>query len=147
MLMRFDPFWEFDRMTQQLWNGSRVPTMPMDAYRHGDEFVIQFDLPGVDPGSIDLTIEQNVLEVRAKRDWQLPDAEQVVANERPQGTFGRQLFLGENLDGDQVAARYDQGVLTVTIPIAEAAKPRKVEIAAGGDGPAGAITAETVDVA
>jgi len=145
--MRFDPFREFDRVTQQLWNGSRVPTMPMDAYRHGDEFVIQFDLPGVDPGSIDLTIEQNVLEVRATRDWQLPDGEQMVANERPQGTFSRQLFLGENLDGDHIAAKYDQGVLTVTIPIAEAAKPRKVEIAAGGDGPAGAIGAETVDVA
>ena len=117
--------------------------MPMDAYRHGDEFVIQFDLPGVDPGSIDLTIEQDVLTVGAEREWQVPDGDEVVANERPQGRFSRQLFLGEGLDSDHIAARYDYGVLTVTLPIAEAARPRKVEIAAGSDGTdAPAITAD-----
>jgi HSP20 family protein len=140
MLMRFDPFRELDKISQQLWSGPRPAVMPMDAYRHGEQFVVHFDLPGVDPNSIDLTVEKNVLTVSAERNWQAGEGYQVVASERPQGKFSRQLFLGEGLDWDHITARYDQGVLTVTIPVAEAAKPRKVEIQAGNDQKA--ITAE-----
>ena len=145
MLMRFDPFRDFDRITQQLWNGARPAAMPMDAYRHGEQFVVHFDLPGVDPNSIDLTVEKNVLTVSAERTWQAGEGYQVVASERPQGRFSRQLFLGEGLDYDHVSATYNSGVLTVTIPVAEAAKPRKVEIQAGAGKKA--ITAEAQEPA
>ena len=129
MLMRSDPFRELDRLTQQVMGTRTRPAlMPMDAYREGDRLVVHFDLPGVDAASIDLTVEKNVLTVTAERSWAATDDQQVIASERPQGTFRRQLFLGENLDTDRVEARYDSGVLTVTIPVAEQAKPRKVEI-------------------
>ena len=142
MLMRFDPFRELDRLTQQAWgSATRGSVMPMDAYRHGDQFVVHFDLPGVDPSSIDLTVEKNVLTVSAQRQWQRSDDQEVLVSERPQGSFSRQLFLGEGLDADRVEATYDNGVLTVTIPVAEQAKPRKVEITSGGGGKAKAIEA------
>jgi HSP20 family protein len=132
MLMRTDPFREFDRLTQQaLGTRFRPSAMPMDAYRQGDQFVVNFDLPGVDPASVDLTVEKNVLSVSAERRWDAAEDIQVVASERPQGTFNRQLFLGEGLDPEKVEASYENGVLTVTIPVAEQAKPRKVEISAG----------------
>ena len=135
-LMRFDPFRELDRMAQLLTQpsgGLRQLTMPMDAYREGDQFVVRFDLPGVDPDSIDLTVERNVLTVRAERKWSPAEGQDVVVAERPRGTFTRQLFLGESLDTDRVAASYDRGVLTLRIPVAEQAKPRKVEVTAGTD--------------
>lgn len=132
MLMRFDPFRELDRLTQQAL-GAAQAGMPMDAYRQGDEFVVHFDLPGVDSSSIELTVEKNVLTVSAERHWQPSEAQQVVAQERPNGRFSRQLFLGDGLDADQIEASYDNGVLTVTVPVAEQAKPRKVEIASGGN--------------
>ena len=129
MLMRFDPFREFDRLTQQvLGTSARPAAMPMDAYRQGDQFMVHFDLPGVDASSIELTVEKNVLTVSAERRWDAQNLE-FIASERPQGTFSRQLFLGDNLDAEQVKADYDRGVLTVTIPVAEQAKPRKIEIA------------------
>lgn len=103
----------------------------MDAYRHGDRCVAHFDLPGIDPGSVELTVEKNVLTVRAERSWPQRKGQELLVSERPQGRFSRQLFLGEALDADHIEASYDQGVLTVTIPVAETAKPRKVEIAAG----------------
>jgi HSP20 family protein len=132
MLMRTDPFRELDRLTQQAFGTrARPAVMPMDAYREGDHFMVHFDLPGVDPSSIDLTVEKNVLTVSAERNWQANDNQQVLASERPQGTFSRQLFLGEGLDTERVEASYDNGVLTVTIPVAEQAKPRKVQISAG----------------
>ncbi len=135
MLMRSDPFREFDRLAEQvLGTRTRPATMPMDAYRQGDRFVVHLDLPGVDSSSIDLTIEKNVLTVTAERRWDTDENTQVVASERPQGSFRRQLFLGEGLDAERVQANYDNGVLTVTIPVAEQAKPRKVEINTGGDG-------------
>lgn len=140
MLMRFDPFRELDRLAQQTAGGSRSPVMAMDAYRHGDSFVVHFDLPGVDPASIDLTVEKNVLTVAAERRWQPIDGDEVVVAERPQGSFSRQLFLGEGLDPDGIEARYDNGVLTVSVPVAERAKPRKVDIASG-DGSATSIDA------
>ena len=128
MLMRFDPFREFDRMTQDRWTAGRMPAMPLDAYRQGDKFFVHFDLPGVDPSSIDLTVEQNVLTVSAERRWQADETTEIVVSERPQGTFSRQLFLGDTLDAEQLDARYDAGVLTLTIPVAERAKPRRIEV-------------------
>jgi HSP20 family protein len=134
MLMRTDPFRELDRMAQQaLGTRMRPAVMPMDAYRDGDRFFVHFDLPGVDPNSINLTVEKNVLTVAAERQWQATESQEVIASERPQGNFSRQLFLGEGLDTERVSANYDNGVLTVTIPIAERAKPRKVEVTSGGD--------------
>ena len=140
MLMRFDPFREVDRLTQ-LWQ--RTPTAPMDAYRQGDRFVVHLDLPGVDPASIDLTVEKNVLTVRAERHGVEGDGLEWLANERPQGSFARQLFLGEGLDADRIEAGYDQGVLTITVPVAEAAKPRKVEIASNANAKAIEATSTT----
>jgi HSP20 family protein len=137
MLMRFDPFREFDRLAQSAlgpW-GLRPAVMPMDAYRHNGQFVIHFDLPGVDPGSVDLTAENDVLSVTAQRRWSQGEGA-VVINERPQSTFSRQLFLGEGVDIEQISAHYDNGVLTITVPVAEQAKPRKVEITSGGNGKA-----------
>ena len=109
--------------------------MPMDSYRDGDEFVIAFDLPGVDKDAIDIDVERNVLTVRAER-RPLPLGDQAVAqlSERPLGVFSRQLFLGETLDAERIAARYESGVLTLTIPIAEKAKPRKITITAADSG-------------
>ncbi len=130
MLIRFDPYRDFERVTGMWWNG-RAPGLPMDAYRRGENFVVHFDLPGVDPASIDLTVEKNVLTVRAQRNWSYDDVDKIAIHERPQGTFTRQLFLGEQLDADRIAANYEHGVLTLTIPMAEQAKPRKVEITAG----------------
>jgi len=141
MLIRSDPFREFDRFAQKvLGQGASPSVMPMDAYRHGEQFVAHFDLPGVDASSIDLTVEKNVLTVSARRQWQPAEGDQVLASERPQGSFTRQLFLGESLDTERIEAGYDKGVLTVTVPVAEQAKPRKVEITSGG-GKAGAIEA------
>jgi HSP20 family protein len=133
MLMRFDPFRDFDRLTQALTsqNAGRLASMPMDAYREGDNFIVEFDLPGVDPGSIDLTVEKNALTVRAQRSWEPKEGQEVLISERPQGTFSRQLFLGEGLDADKIQASYNNGVLRLTIPVAEQAKPRKVQITAG----------------
>ena len=132
MLMRFDPFRELNRLTASLGTAARTAVMPMDAYRQGDQFVVQLDLPGVNPESIDLTVEKNVLTVSAERSWQSEEARDVVVAERPQGQFSRQLFLAESLDPERIEAHYDQGVLTLTVPVAEQAKLRKVEINAGG---------------
>lgn len=133
MLMRFDPFRELERLAQgSLWGGTRPAVMPVDAYRHGDQYVVHFDLPGIDPASIELTVEKNVLTVRAERSWQRGEGDEVLVAERPQGSFSRQLFLGEGLNADHIEASYENGVLTVTVPVAEQAKPRKVEITTGG---------------
>ena len=131
MLMRFDPFRELDRLTQPGWTSNRAPVMPLDAYRDGDRFVVVLDIPGIDPGTIDLTVEKNVLSISAERRWERTEGLEVVVAERPQGGFSRQLFLGEGLDAEHIQASYDNGVLTVTVPVAEQAKPRKVEISHG----------------
>jgi HSP20 family protein len=132
MLMRTDPFRELDRITQQvLGTPSRPAAMPIDAYRSGDRFVVQFDLPGVDRSSIDLTVEKNVLTVHAERRRSADDGTELLVAERPHGTFSRQLFLGETLDTDRIDAGYANGVLTLTIPVAERAKPRRVAISSG----------------
>ncbi len=135
MLLRTtDPFRDFDRLTQQLLGTTNRPAvMPMDAWREGDHFVIEFDLPGVNKESIDLDVERNVLTVRAERvanngDWQM------LANERVSRSFSRQLVLGDNLDLESIEATYDDGVLRMVVPVAEKAKPRKIEISQSGSG-------------
>jgi HSP20 family protein len=128
MLMRFDPLREFDRVFDQAWSQTRQASVPMDAYRHGDNFVIHLDLPGVDPASIDLTVERSAMTITAERHWQPVEGDQVVASERRQGTFTRQLFLGDGLDADKIHATYENGVLTVTVPVADRAKPRRIEV-------------------
>lgn len=131
MLMRTDPFRDFDRLTQQLFGtSSRPAVMPMDAYRRGEQFIVEFDLPGINAESIDLTVEQNVLTVRAERGRSVEENDEMVVNERPEGVFTRQLFLGETLDSDRIQADYEAGVLRLTIPVAEQAKPRKLTITA-----------------
>ena len=129
MLIRTtDPFREFERLGQQLLGTTNRPAvMPMDAWRQGDEFVIEFDLPGVSKESVDLDVERNVLTVRAERvarngDWE------PLASERPKGVFSRQLVLGDNLDLDRIEATYEEGVLRLVVPVAERAKPRKIQI-------------------
>jgi HSP20 family protein len=137
-VIRFDPFRDFDRLAEQLMGaGARgsARSFPMDAYRRGDRFFVHLDLPGVDPGSIDLTTEQNVLTVRAERRWDPQEDDQVIVNERPQGVFTRQLFLSDALDAERIEASYDQGVLTLSIPVAERAKPRRIEVSGSGRGP------------
>ena len=131
MLLRTtDPFRDFDRLTQQLLGTTNRPAvMPMDAWREGDRFVIEFDLPGVARESIDLDVERNVLTVRAERvarngDWEM------LASERSRGTFTRQLVLGDNVDLDRIEAAYESGVLRLVVPVAEKAKPRKIQVAA-----------------
>lgn len=129
MLMRTDAFRELDRLAEVFGTTSRPAAMPIDAYRKGDTFLVQFDLPGVRPESIDLTVEKNVLTVHAERRRSESDDVEMLLAERPQGTFSRQLFLGESLDTDHLAADYVDGVLTLRVPVAESAKPRKVSIA------------------
>lgn len=131
ILMRTDPFREFERVTQQFFRGNGTmanpAVMPMDAWRDGDTFVVEFDLPGVAPDLIDLDVERNVVTVRAERSPR-QDTEEMLAAERARGTFSRQLVLGDNLDTEHIDASYDAGVLTLRIPVAEQAKPRKIEI-------------------
>jgi HSP20 family protein len=130
--MRTDPFRDLDRLAQQvLGTPTRPAAMPIDAYRSGDELVAELDLPGVDAGSIDLTVERNVLTVHAERRRETAEGAELLIGERPHGTFSRQLFLGDSLDADRIAADYTDGVLTIRLPVADRAKPRKVEITGG----------------
>jgi len=134
MLMRTDPFRDLDRLAQQLvgaGTSTRPSVMPLDAWREGDAFVIEFDLPGVQPETLDIDVERNVLTVRAERPSKNGDWEMLAA-ERPTGLFSRPLILGDNLDLDRLEARYDAGVLRLTVPVAERAKPRKIEVTTGG---------------
>jgi HSP20 family protein len=137
MLTRFDPFREIDRIAQ-VWDtnargaGPWLSAAPIDAFRVGDEFVVQVDLPGVDPSSIDVTVERDVLTVSARRTSPMSERGkgeiQVVASERVHGTITRQVFLGDGLDTERISASYSEGVLTVTVPVADRAKPRRIEI-------------------
>lgn len=139
MLMRFDPFREMDRLTQQLVGSqSRSAAMPMDAYRHGNQFIVHFDLPGAESSDIDVSVDHDVLTVKAERSWPRSPEDEIVVQERPQGTFTRRLFLGQNLDTDRIEARYEGGVLSLTIPVTEPAAPRRVEISGGTGAPASA---------
>lgn len=133
MLMRFDPFREVDRFAEQVDQALRQGTtaMPMDAVRHGDRVFVNFDLPGVDPEAIDVTVERDTLTVTATRRFDRSEGDEVLANERPQGTFVRRVLLGDSLDTSRLEAAYDHGVLSVTIPVAEQAQPRKVAVGGG----------------
>jgi HSP20 family protein len=136
MLMRTDPFRDLDRLTQQVFGtAARPAAMPIDAYRRGEEFVVELDLPGVQPDSIDLTVEKNVLTVHAERRRDETEGVELLVGERPHGTFSRQLFLGDTLDTDAIQADYVDGVLTLRLPVAEKAKPRRVEIKTGQAAP------------
>jgi HSP20 family protein len=140
MLMRTDPFREFDRLAQHVLGAathtgtwSRPSSMPLDAYRNGDEFLVAFDLPGVAPDAIDIDVERNHLTIKAeRRPLDLPEGATAHLTERPYGVFSRQLFLGDALEADKIQASYDNGVLVLRIPVAEQAKPRKVQVAVEG---------------
>lgn len=129
-LMRFDPFRDWDRVTEQALRGARSmqQSMPMEAFRRGDEVIVALDLPGVDADDVDVTVERNVVNIRFARRPLRQESDEVLVDERPQGEFSRQLFLGENLDPGNLAANVESGVLTLRIPVAEASKPRKIEI-------------------
>jgi len=130
-IMRFDPLREFDRITEQVLASTRaLRAIPMEAYRRGDMFYVHLDLPGVDEADAEVTVEGNMVNVRAQRTSPRQEGDEVIVDERPHGTFARQLLLGENLDVGGLTATYERGVLTLTIPVSSAAKPRRVEIAA-----------------
>ncbi len=143
MLMRYDPFREFERLASTMFDqGSSPRSMPMDAYRQGGDLLVHLDLPGVDPESIDLVVERNVLSVTARRTFERTDVDELLASERPQGVFSRQVFLGEGLDTDALQANYADGVLTLRVPVLESARPRRVPISVRGERPR-EIEAET----
>lgn len=135
-ILRFDPFRDpfrdLDRITSQLVSGTRTPAlMPMDAWRAGDAYHVALDLPGIDPDSIELTVERNALTVQAQRQAPFREGEQVLVAERPQGSFTRQLMLGEGVDAEQVQADYANGVLQLTIPVKQSAQPRRIQVGQG----------------
>ena len=137
-MLRFDPFRDLDRMTEQLLGvpsgSARAPRfMPMDLYRSGDHYVLHADLPGIDPGSVDVSIDNGTLTVKAERSGRTEDGVQWIASERFTGTYMRQLSLGEGIDTERISATYANGVLTVTLPVAEKAKPRRIEVTAEAD--------------
>lgn len=135
MYLRTDPFREFDRLTQRVFGGQGTPeqptVMPMDAWRKDDKFYVEFDLPGINQDSIELDVERNVVTIKAERPALGEDVER-LASERPRGFFTRQLVLGDNLDTERIGANLEGGVLTLEIPVAEAAKPRKIEVGKSG---------------
>jgi HSP20 family protein len=135
-VLRFDPFRDFDRMTEQLLGVSsgsaRAPRfMPMDLYRSGDHYVLHADLPGIDPGSVDIDVDGELLTIRAERSLRGAEGVQWLARERRGGSFLRQLTLGQGIDTEHIGASYANGVLSVSIPVSERAKPRKIEVATG----------------
>jgi len=134
-LMRFDPFREIDRLADQALLGARtMRTMPMEALRRGDQFIVAIDVPGVNPSDIDVTVERNVIEINARRQPLRQEGDEVLIDERPTGEFRRQLFLGDNLDPNKLTADCNRGVLTLTIPVSQASKPRKVQIGSTNEG-------------
>jgi HSP20 family protein len=138
MLLRFDPFRDVDRLTNEILGTHRVPqVMPMDCYRSGDTFYLHFDLPGIDADSLRVTAEDNTLTVQAQRRSTAPDNAAYLVAERQAGAYSRQLVLGDGLDTDSINADYHDGVLTLTIPVAERAKPRKIEVTRSADSGAG----------
>lgn len=133
MTMNFDPFRELDRLAGSLLGTATGPrSMPMDLYRTGDHYVLDVDLPGIDPGSVDIDVDGSVLTIRAERTLGAPEGSQWITRERQPGTFVRQLTLGDGLDAERITAGYDNGVLSITIPVKESAKPRKIAVSVGG---------------
>jgi HSP20 family protein len=149
-LMRFDPFRELDRLADQGMGGARTARiLPMEAVRRGDQFIVALDVPGMGPSDIDVTVERNVLEINARRRPLRQEGDELIVDERPHGEFRRQLFLGDNLDTNKLSAQCDRGVLTLTIPVSEASKPRKVQIGQVTEGQqaveTGSSTKQTID--
>ncbi len=146
MLLQNDPFRDidawFDRMTGRTSSNGQWP-MPMDAYKRDNDLWVDIDLPGVAPESVDIAVERNVLTVSAQRDWDRKEGDQVYLAERHRGTFRRQVHLGDGLDADRIEARYNDGVLTLRIPVAEAAQPKKIQVQTGGSSKA--IDASSTD--
>ncbi|PZE28188.1 MULTISPECIES: Hsp20/alpha crystallin family protein [unclassified Curtobacterium] len=130
-MANFDPFRELDRMASSLFESRGPRVMPMDLYRDGDHYVLSADLPGIDPGSVDIDVDGQLLTIRAERTVGAPDGAKWITRERQSGSFLRQLTLGQGLDTARIAASYDNGVLSVTIPVSEAAKPRRIEVTTG----------------
>ena len=134
MAIGYDPFRELDQLTQQLVSGGRTPrSFPMDAYRRGDDFFIHLDLPGVNPDSIDVTVENRNLVISAERRFQQQEGDQIIVSERPQGRFSRELRIGSSIDTAAIEAGYEDGVLTLRLPVAAQAKPRKIQVGGGGE--------------
>jgi len=131
MLARFDPFREFNQLREQLWAGPQTSFMPMDAYRQGDEYIIEVDVPGVAPSAIEVTTDQQTLTVKTKRELQRPDGADLVAAERPSGAFTRSLMLSDNFDVERIEATCEHGVLTLRVPLSEKATARKIQVTAG----------------
>ncbi len=133
MSIGYDPFRELEQLTQQLVSGGRTPrSFPMDAYRRGDDFFVHLDLPGVNPDSIDITVEAGTLTIRADRHFEQQEGDEIIVSERPQGTFSRELRLGRTVDSENIAASYEDGVLTLTLPVAQQARPRRIEVRGSG---------------
>ena len=133
MAIGYDPFRELDQLAQQLVSGGRTPrSFPMDAYRRGDDFFIHLDLPGVDPSSIEVTLEAQVLSIAAERRFEQREGDEIIVSERPQGRFSRELRIGTRVDAESIEASYEDGVLTLRLPVAPEAKPRRVQVRAPG---------------
>jgi HSP20 family protein len=129
MAIGYDPFREFEQVAQQLVSGGRAPrSFPMDAYRRGDTFFVHLDLPGVDPSSIDITVEGGVLSIGAERRFEQKEEDEIIVSERPQGRFSRDLRVGTAIDVDRIGAEYESGVLTLSLPVSERAKPRTIQV-------------------
>ncbi|KRC47107.1 heat-shock protein Hsp20 [Leifsonia sp. Root227] len=134
MSMSFDPFSQLDRIAQSIFDTSRQPRiMPVDLYREGHQYVLNADLPGVDPGSVDVDVDGHLLTIRAQRSMGNRDNGRWLAQERPFGSYLRQFSIGDDVDPDGISASYDNGVLSVVIPIAERAKPRKIAVASANE--------------
>jgi len=133
MAIGYDPFREFEQVAQQMLSGGRAPrSFPMDAYRRGDKFFVHLDLPGVDPSSIDITVEGGTLSIGAERRFEQKEEDEILVSERPQGRFNRDLRVGTAIDVDRIGADYEDGVLTLSLPVSERAKPRTIQVQAGG---------------
>lgn len=147
MLTRFEPFSDFDRFSSELLGAlsRRAVSMPIDAYRRADHWVVNVDLPGVNPASIDLTVDRNVLRIEATRNWEPEQGDTVLAAERPRGTFARQLMLSEDIDTGAIKADYHDGVLKVVLPVAESAKPKKVAVTMDGQSGPTAVEAQSTE--
>ena len=142
MAMSFDPFSQLDRIAQSVFDTSRQPRlMPVDLFREGDRYILNADLPGADPASVDVDVDGHLLTIRAVRSAADRDGARWLAQERPYGAYLRQFTIGDDVDPDGISATYDNGVLTVVIPIAERAKPRKISVESMRDSGAKAVTA------
>jgi HSP20 family protein len=135
MSINYDPYHRLGELRDRLLSGGRTPlSFPMDAYRRGNEFVVHLDLPGVEPETIDVAVENQVLTVGAERRSEPHEGDEFLVTERPQGRFSRQLRLGSTIDTENIAASYDDGVLTLTLPVSERARPRRIQVGGGGGG-------------